>query len=134
MPLLVDPALSQGTLRDATQPRLAINGGLVLRPWKESDAATVRTAFACPDIQRWHVRRLDTLDEAGEWARQWADRWDALRPNLIGAGAHATTAATLRARSSEALQVIDGLAPEDGSDSVVAAIEMAKPFSKWQVI
>jgi RimJ/RimL family protein N-acetyltransferase len=76
MPLLVDPALPQGTLRDATQPRLATNNGLVLRPWHGSDAATVRTAFACPDIQRWHVRRLDTLEEAGEWTGQWADRWD----------------------------------------------------------
>lgn len=36
----------------------------------------VRAAFDCPDIQRWHVRRFDTLEEAGEWAGQWADRWD----------------------------------------------------------
>jgi RimJ/RimL family protein N-acetyltransferase len=37
----------------------------------------VRTAFGCPEIQRWHVRRLDTLDEAEEWVGQWADHWDA---------------------------------------------------------
>ena len=76
MPLLVDPALPQGTLRDTAQPRLATYGGLVLRPWHRSDAASVRNAFACPDIQRWHVRRFDTLEEAGDWAGQWADRWD----------------------------------------------------------
>ena len=50
--------------------------GLVLRPWRRSDAATVRATFGCPDSQRWHVRRLDSLDEAGEWITQWADRWD----------------------------------------------------------
>ena len=76
MPLLVDPALPPGTLRDAAQPRLTTNDGLVLRPWRGSDAATVRTAFACSDIQRWHVRRFDTLEEAGEWVGQWADGWD----------------------------------------------------------
>ncbi|HET6743957.1 MAG TPA: GNAT family N-acetyltransferase [Kribbella sp.] len=75
MPLLVDPALPEGTLRDVTQPHLAAGDGLVLRPWKVSDAAVVRTAFNCPDIQRWHVRRLDTLEEAREWAGQWSDRW-----------------------------------------------------------
>ncbi len=68
MPLLVDPALPRGTLRDAAQPRLATSDGLVLRPWQGSDAAAVWTAFACPDIQRWHVRRFDTLEEAGDWA------------------------------------------------------------------
>lgn len=77
MPLLVEPALPQGTLRYAAQPRLETNDGLVLRPWQRSDAATVRNAFACPDIQRWHVRRFDTLEEAGDWAGQWADLWDA---------------------------------------------------------
>lgn len=76
MPLLVDPALPEGTLRGVTQPRLVTGDGLALRPWKASDAAAVRTAFACPDIQRWHVRRLDTLEEALEWAGQWSDRWD----------------------------------------------------------
>lgn len=75
MPLLVDPVLSQGTLRDIAQPRLVADG-LMLRPWRRSDAAAVQTAFACAEIQRWHVRRLDTLDEADEWVTQWADRWD----------------------------------------------------------
>lgn len=77
MPLLVDPALPHGTLRDASQPRLATGDGLVLRPWRGSDAVMVMEAFAGPEIQRWHIRRLDTPDEAGEWIRQWVDRWDA---------------------------------------------------------
>ncbi|WP_432883754.1 GNAT family N-acetyltransferase [Kribbella sp. CA-245084] len=77
MPLLVDPALPEGTLRAATQPRLRTNDGLVLRPWQRNDAGAVLTAFACPEIQRWHVRRLDTLEEAAEWVGQWAGRWEA---------------------------------------------------------
>jgi RimJ/RimL family protein N-acetyltransferase len=76
VPLLVDPALPQGTLCGATQPRLTTNDGLVLRPWQQDDAAAVLTAFACPEIQRWHVRRLDTPEEAAEWVGQWAGRWE----------------------------------------------------------
>lgn len=76
MPLLVGPVLSQGTLSSAAQPQLTSNDGLVLRPWQPRDAAAVQTAFACPEIQRWHVRRLDTRDEAGDWIGQWADHWD----------------------------------------------------------
>ncbi|GAA3102545.1 RimJ/RimL family protein N-acetyltransferase [Kribbella aluminosa] len=75
MPLLVDPALARGVLREIAQPRL-VSDGLTLRPWRRSDAAAVWTAFDCPDIQRWHVRGLDSLDEAGDWVTQWADRWD----------------------------------------------------------
>ena len=76
MPLLVEPAMRRGILRDGGQPRLAIDRGLVLRPWRDGDAPMVQTAFACPDIQRWHVRRLDSLQEAVEWTEQWAGRWE----------------------------------------------------------
>ncbi|WP_112240257.1 GNAT family N-acetyltransferase [Kribbella monticola] len=76
MPLLVEPALPEGTLRDGAQPQLATSDGLVLRPWRAGDAPVVQQAFSCPDIQRWHVRRLDSLDEAVEWTRQWAGHWD----------------------------------------------------------
>ena len=106
MPLLVDPALPEGTLRNLPQPRLTTtdgstqrpwrhdgltprpsqhdgsarrpsqHDGLTLRPWQHDDAAAVLTAFACAEIQRWHVRRLDTLEEAVEWVGQWAERWE----------------------------------------------------------
>lgn len=77
MPLLVEPALSEGSVRGDGQPRIECEDGLVLRPWREADAAMVQTAFGCPEIQRWHVRRLDSLDEAVEWTGQWAGRWEA---------------------------------------------------------
>jgi hypothetical protein len=75
VPYLVAPALAVGCLRTLRQPRLPVDGGLSLRPWRESDAATVRSAFECPDIQRWHIRRMDDLDEAGAWIADWSARW-----------------------------------------------------------
>ncbi|SFR04052.1 Protein N-acetyltransferase, RimJ/RimL family [Lentzea waywayandensis] len=58
------------------QPRIGVGDGLSLRPWRESDATAVFKAFNCPDIQRWHVRRMDTHDEALAWIAGWAKRWD----------------------------------------------------------
>ena len=59
------------------QPRLDVDRLLVLRPWREDDVPAVRTAFAGPDIQRWHVRRMDSDDEARGWIAGWAGRWAA---------------------------------------------------------
>ncbi|MDX8142012.1 GNAT family N-acetyltransferase [Lentzea sp. BCCO 10_0061] len=56
------------------QPRIEV-GGLTLRPWRESDADAVLKAFSCPEIQRWHVRRMDTRDEARAWIAGWPARW-----------------------------------------------------------
>jgi len=77
MPVLVEPALPTGTLRDLEQPHLKVDDELVLRPWRDADAPMVRGAFGCPEIQRWHVRRLDTSEEAVEWTAQWQPRWAA---------------------------------------------------------
>ncbi|MGO1057136.1 GNAT family N-acetyltransferase [Crossiella sp. CA198] len=79
MPILVEPALPAGHLRDRPQPRLAVDDELTLRPWQAGDAEAVRNAFACPDIQRWHVRRMDTAAEALDWIGGWATRWRADR-------------------------------------------------------
>lgn len=75
MPYLVEPARPDGSLRDLAQPRLAVDDGLVLRPWRDEDGPALVSAFAVPDIQRWHLRRLDTEDEARAWIAAWADRW-----------------------------------------------------------
>ncbi len=34
------------------------------------------TAFDYPDIQRRHLRRIDTTDEARAWIAGWTTRWD----------------------------------------------------------
>jgi ribosomal-protein-alanine N-acetyltransferase len=75
VPVLVDPCRPAGFLRALEQPRLDVDEQLSLRPWRDSDAETVRAAFDDPDIQRWHVRRLDSLDEARDWTAMWATRW-----------------------------------------------------------
>lgn len=77
MPLLVVPAVPAGTMRTLGQPTIEVPDGLLLRPWRPDDAPTVRAAFGCPDIQRWHVRRLDSDEEALAWVGSWADRWAA---------------------------------------------------------
>jgi [ribosomal protein S5]-alanine N-acetyltransferase len=76
VPLLVDPALTPGTLCRLAQPRLDLGAGLVARPWRSADVAFLRRTFQDPDIQQWHARRLDTDDEAHEWLAQWPQRWE----------------------------------------------------------
>ncbi|WP_336513268.1 GNAT family N-acetyltransferase, partial [Mycobacterium tuberculosis] len=34
-------------------------------------------AFNDPEIQRWHVRRADSEDEARQWISEWRDGWTA---------------------------------------------------------
>lgn len=64
-----------GSLAAQEQPHLPVRPGLALRPWRDDDAPAVRAAFDCPQIQRWHVRRIDGDDEARVWTAQWAGRW-----------------------------------------------------------
>ena len=49
----------------------------LLRPWRLSDARAVVDAFNDPEIQRWHVRRADSEDEARQWISEWRDGWTA---------------------------------------------------------
>jgi RimJ/RimL family protein N-acetyltransferase len=76
VPLLVDPSLPAGSLCSLEQPRIDVDCQLVFRPWRENDATIVKAAFECPDIQRWHVRCIDTHDEALAWIADWTTRWD----------------------------------------------------------
>ena len=75
MPLLVGLSSPAGSLGALEQPHLDVDDRIVLRPWRESDAETVMKAFDCPDIQRWHVRRMDSREEAVGWIEGWATRW-----------------------------------------------------------
>ncbi len=49
------------------QPVIAIDDELMMRPWATQDLAAAMEAFATPDIQHWHFRRLDSEAEAAEW-------------------------------------------------------------------
>lgn len=63
-------------MRDLPQPILPLTDAFLLRPWDASqDVDAVRKAFADPDIQFWHTRRLDSDAEAREWLVSWRQRW-----------------------------------------------------------
>ena len=68
------PYLRQGTLNQSVQPTLA-GDGLVLRPWREEDAAVVVAAYSEPDIGLFNRRTMDSEAEALEWVRAWSLRW-----------------------------------------------------------
>src|SRR6266511_1865256 len=59
------------------QPVLRAKGSVTLRPWTRADAARAMVAFHEPSIQLWHMRRLDTEEEALAWIETWHERWRA---------------------------------------------------------
>ncbi|KMS85641.1 acetyltransferase [Streptomyces regensis] len=75
MPSLVTPAISAGSLAAPGQPTLPIAKGPLLRPWRLADAEAVVEAFQDPEIQRWHVRRADSVEEARAWIEDWHNSW-----------------------------------------------------------
>ena len=68
-----EPVLPSGCLSTQAQPRLAV-GGLMLRPWRRSDAAGLVRAYADPDIRCWHARSM-SLREAQAWIDYESNRW-----------------------------------------------------------
>ncbi|MFE6934741.1 GNAT family N-acetyltransferase [Streptomyces sp. NPDC057699] len=77
MPFLVPPHIPPGRLSASPQPSLPVDGGLVLRPWRRTDAGAVLSAFSDPAIQHWHLRRADTEAEAVSWIEEWRSAWQA---------------------------------------------------------
>lgn len=67
--------VAPGTIAGMPQPTLSLDDDAVLRPWADGDAAALHAAYADPDIQRWHVRELDSLDEAREMITDWRAAW-----------------------------------------------------------
>jgi RimJ/RimL family protein N-acetyltransferase len=72
---LVPHTVAPGALAVLPQPTLPLGDGIELRPWVDEDASVVHAAYADPDIQRWHVRRTDSLDEARELIVAWRRAW-----------------------------------------------------------
>ncbi|TDC21208.1 N-acetyltransferase [Kribbella albertanoniae] len=48
-----------------------------LRPWRATDVPAVIEAFTNPEIEHWHVLRIDTAPAAEAWLAQWRERWSA---------------------------------------------------------
>jgi ribosomal-protein-alanine N-acetyltransferase len=75
MPELVPPTVAPGTLAGLPQPTFPLGAGVELRPWADGDARAVMSAYADPDIRRWHVRGIDSVDEAHEMISAWRQAW-----------------------------------------------------------
>ncbi|HST67240.1 MAG TPA: GNAT family N-acetyltransferase [Mycobacteriales bacterium] len=73
MPYLVTPAIDPARI-PVEQPVVAA-GDLLLRPWRLRDAAQLVAAYSDPDIQRWHLRTLETTAEARQLVKQWHLGW-----------------------------------------------------------
>ena len=69
------PAIAAGTLANRPQPVLPAAGGLLLRPWQDTDSTVFLTAYRDPVIQRWHARGPDTEDEVREWFDRYREDW-----------------------------------------------------------
>jgi RimJ/RimL family protein N-acetyltransferase len=59
------------------QPVLRAKDAVTIRPWVRTDASGVMEAFEDSSIQQWHMRRLETKQEAIAWIKEWHRRWRA---------------------------------------------------------
>ncbi|MFC8077401.1 GNAT family N-acetyltransferase [Streptomyces sp. NPDC057307] len=109
MPYLIDRAIPVGSFAGSGQPTLTVPGGALLRPWLISDAGAVTEAFRDPAIQRWHVRRADSVDEARGWIQEWQGSWGEESAGHW-AVADADTGAPLGRMSLKAWNLTDGTA------------------------
>lgn len=75
VPSLIPPAITKGSLSRSPQPSVLVGATATLRPWLLSDADAVVEAFSDPEIQRWHVRRADSVAEARQWITSWIVSW-----------------------------------------------------------
>jgi len=64
-------------MRSTTQPSLAIGSAMTMRPWVRADAPAVMEAFSDPLIRHWHMRSMESVEEAEAWIDTWQDRWQA---------------------------------------------------------
>ena len=71
-----------GNCPGVEQPTIEVSHSVLLRPWLDEDAAAVMRIFQDPLIQRWHIRRADSIEEAAGWIAGWKAEW------LSESGAH----------------------------------------------
>ena len=73
--LSTPPAIPAGTFAGAPQPVLPGPGGLLLRPWADTDAAVFFAAYQDPDIVRWHTRRPASEEGVRAWFARYREDW-----------------------------------------------------------
>ncbi|UQX03067.1 GNAT family protein [Streptomyces sp. RerS4] len=59
----------------APQPVLPLPCGMVLRPWREADAAALVAAYEDPGIRHWNRPEPETPASAVARIRRWHGRW-----------------------------------------------------------
>lgn len=75
MPRTVEPVIPEQTMSSMSQPAIAIDESLQLRPFGAADAPAVHRAFDDPDIRHWHGFRTDVIDEARKWIERANELW-----------------------------------------------------------
>lgn len=75
MPRLIPPVVPAGSLGQSEQPTVDVDDRVRIRPWTPVDSAALRSAFADPEIQRWHAMRMDSQGEADEWIAATRTGW-----------------------------------------------------------
>jgi len=73
--LTTPSAITVGTVGTTPQPLLSAVGGLILRPWEDTDAPVFYAAYGDPQIQRWHTRQPASEDQVREWFEQYRQAW-----------------------------------------------------------
>ena len=69
--LVTTSTVPVGSLAARPQPTLTAGSDVLLRPWSLDDAQAVMDAYQDEAIQRWHVRRADSVAETREWIAGW---------------------------------------------------------------
>jgi len=73
--LSTPPVIASGLLGGSPQPVLPATGGLLLRPWEESDAPAFLSAYQDDEIRRWHTRRPSSEAQVREWFDAYRQDW-----------------------------------------------------------
>jgi [ribosomal protein S5]-alanine N-acetyltransferase len=74
VPRVLAPVLPAGTMARLPQPAMEAGEGLQLRPFTETDAVAVASAFDDPSIRHWHHRSM-SRDEAHAWITGSHEGW-----------------------------------------------------------
>ncbi|MFJ9088497.1 GNAT family N-acetyltransferase [Streptomyces sp. NPDC102384] len=76
MPIDIPHIIKPGTLASGPQPTLhSADGELVLRTPEFTDAPAIHDAFQDPALRYWHIRGMESVDEARDWVTSTHEGW-----------------------------------------------------------
>ncbi|OAH11231.1 GNAT family N-acetyltransferase [Streptomyces jeddahensis] len=109
MPSLIPDVVAPGTLAGRKQPTLTTDGGLVVRPWADSDAPAVLEAFQDPTMHQWHALTAESEAETAAWIEEWRQAWQGER-HAFWAVADADSDQLVGRVALRAIELADGVA------------------------